>query len=155
MPSQVGFESMIFGLEQYYIKIQHLGVSARGGHERLQGPMTDNCHYTHEEIEPQLWLNSGPTTLQAPKGRYITDLHIFSRENVAHIYREDNLDTCVRLYAGTTDDASVLKEDNARLHNARIVDSELEQETIQHMNCSALSLDVYTAEHVWDAIEKK
>ncbi|GBN88741.1 hypothetical protein AVEN_29495-1 [Araneus ventricosus] len=78
-----------------------------------------------------------------------TDLHVFPRGTMnTQAYRDDILDAHVRPYARAIGDDFLLQDDNAKPHRARIVDDYLQQETIQHMEWPARSLDLNPIEHV-------
>ncbi|GFS63268.1 transposable element Tcb1 transposase [Trichonephila clavipes] len=78
------------------------------------------------QIKVARWLNVSPSVIHI--------LFIFYLGNVnAHTYRDHILDVYVHPYAGAKGDAFVLRDDNMRPHRARILNSYLEQETIQHL----------------------
>ncbi|GFX21344.1 transposable element Tc1 transposase [Trichonephila clavipes] len=75
---------------------------------------------------------------------------LFPWKNVnAHIYRNDILNAFVRPCALPIGDAFELQDDNARSNRARIVDTYLEQETIQRMQGLARSPDLNPIENVY------
>ena len=84
-----------------------------------------------------------------------TDLHVFPRETMnAQSYRDDILDAYVRPYAGEIGDVFLLQDDNARPHEASIIDDYLQQDTIMRIEWPARSPDLNPIEHVWDALER-
>ena len=69
-----------------------------------------------------------------------TDLHAFPRGTMnAEVYRDDILNAYERPYAGAKGDDFPLQDNNARLHETRIVDDYLQLETILHMERPAQS----------------
>ncbi|GFX43822.1 transposable element Tcb1 transposase [Trichonephila clavipes] len=69
---------------------------------------------------------------------YRTDLHIFKRGSVTDVlYRDEVLETIVRLYTAAIGPTFVLMVDKARPHRADIVDDFLESEGIARITWPA------------------
>jgi hypothetical protein len=60
-----------------------------------------------------------------------TDLHVLERGTMTGVrYRDEILNVYVRPYAGAVGPESILMDDNARPHRARVVEQYFQQETI-------------------------
>ncbi|GBO26489.1 hypothetical protein AVEN_140022-1 [Araneus ventricosus] len=73
----------------------------------------------------------------------------------AQRYGDQILRPIVVPYAAAIGDKSVLKEDNARPHRARIVDNFLFDKGLLRMDWPAYSPDMSPVEHVWDILGRK
>ncbi|GFT72577.1 transposable element Tcb1 transposase [Trichonephila clavipes] len=86
---------------------------------------------------------------------YRTNLHIFKRGSVTAVrYRDEVLESIVRLLAAAVGSTFVLIDDNARHHRADIVDDYLESEGIVRIAWPAYSPDLYLIETLWDALSR-
>ena len=68
-------------------------------------------------------------------------------------YRDDILDVYVRQYAGAIGPQFVLKDDNARINHAMVVEEYLQQDTIVPMDWLAFSPDLNPIEHAWNMLQ--
>ena len=67
-----------------------------------------------------------------------TDLHVVMRDMMPGVhYWDEIVDVYVRPYAGAIGPQSIIMEDNARPHRARVVEDYLQQETIVRMDWPA------------------
>ncbi|GFV33021.1 transposable element Tcb1 transposase [Trichonephila clavipes] len=84
---------------------------------------------------------------------YRTDLHIFKRRSVTTVrYRDEVLDSIVRLYTAAVGPIFVLMDDNMRPHRADMVDDHLESERVAYMTWPAYSPDINPIENLWYAL---
>ncbi|GBN23332.1 hypothetical protein AVEN_168337-1 [Araneus ventricosus] len=84
---------------------------------------------------------------------YRTDLHIYRRGSVTAVrYRDEVLDSTVKLCAAAVGPSFVLMDDNARPHRAAIVDDFLDSEGIAQMERPAYLPDLNSIENLWDAL---
>nr|GBL91521.1 hypothetical protein AVEN_51963-1 [Araneus ventricosus]GBL91551.1 hypothetical protein AVEN_134454-1 [Araneus ventricosus] len=85
-----------------------------------------------------------------------TDLYIIRNgELTVQRCRDDILRPIVGPYAASIGDESILMDDNARPHCARLVDNFLFNEGILRMDWSAYSSDMNPIEHVWDILGRR
>ncbi|GFX53683.1 transposable element Tcb1 transposase [Trichonephila clavipes] len=100
-----------------------------------------------------MFTNESRFALEPDDMRYRTDLLIFKRGSVTTVrYRDEVLETIVRLYSAAVGPTFVLMDDNARPHRADIVDDYLESEGIARMAWPAYSSDLNPIEIIWDAL---
>ncbi|GFT06881.1 transposable element Tcb2 transposase [Trichonephila clavipes] len=72
-----------------------------------------------------------------------TPLHVFERGSVTGVrYRDEVLESYVRLFKGACGPQLVLLDDNARPHRAFLVDEFLESQDIRRMDWAAMSPDL-------------
>ncbi|GFW74071.1 DDE_3 domain-containing protein [Trichonephila clavipes] len=84
-----------------------------------------------------------------------TPLHVFERGSVTGVrYRDEVLETYVRLLRGACGPKFILMDDNARPHRALLIDGFLESEDIRLMDWPARSPDLNPIQHVWDALRR-
>ncbi|GFV34783.1 transposable element Tcb2 transposase [Trichonephila clavipes] len=84
-----------------------------------------------------------------------TDLHFFDTGSVtAQRYREEALETYVRLFRGAVGPDFIFMDDNAAYHRAVLIDDFLETKNIQRMSWPANSPYLNPIEHVWNMLEK-
>ncbi|GBM14601.1 Transposable element Tcb2 transposase [Araneus ventricosus] len=85
-----------------------------------------------------------------------TPLHVFERGTVTGVrYRDEILESYVRLFRGAVGPEFILMDDNARPHRAFLVDEFLESEDIRRMDWPARSSDFNPIEHVWEALGRE
>ncbi|GFV47614.1 DDE_3 domain-containing protein [Trichonephila clavipes] len=128
--------------------------------------MIDICHYMHEEIEPQLRLNSDPPSLQAPEGWYrrstvhrrLHELGLYARRPAirarftscsGHV----NMSTRRVINEGLI--SLRMSPDLVSKAVDSIMDTYLEHGTIQCMRESARSPNLNLLGHVWDALGRR
>ncbi|GBM33737.1 hypothetical protein AVEN_47042-1 [Araneus ventricosus] len=82
-----------------------------------------------------------------------TPLHVFEKGTVTGVrYRDEILESYVRLFRSAVGPEFILMDDNARPHRALLVDEFLQSKDIRRMDWPARYPDLDPIEHVWDAL---
>ncbi|GFY10532.1 transposable element Tc3 transposase [Trichonephila clavipes] len=84
-----------------------------------------------------------------------TDLYVQSVMMTGYIYRDDILEQHVRLFRGAMGAEFQFTDDNARLHQANIVDECLQSDNITRMDWPAYSPHLNPIEHVRDMLDRR
>ena len=84
-----------------------------------------------------------------------TQLHIFHGHITAEVYRNDVIENIVIPFFRNHGNVTILQQDNATPHTARLTRDYLEQQRVQTLPWASLSSDLSPIEHLWDELGRR